>query len=157
MALARCRGWVRALILRNSKCFLDSAPFDKCLRLLAVCVIKQNGILWKPFLWCHRHLSKGFGCIWGRDRVWQLWHFTKSHCRLGYRSKPTASLKPLGKFPVSYIYSAISWQRTLSTCYLSYARPDRLFILQCSRVCFEQLQQVKQKSFLCLVTLPVWK
>lgn len=33
-------------------------PFDKRLRLLAVCVIKQNGILWKPFLWCHRHLSK---------------------------------------------------------------------------------------------------
>lgn len=23
-----------------------------------MCVIKQNGILWKPFLWCHRHLSK---------------------------------------------------------------------------------------------------
>lgn len=23
-----------------------------------MCVIKQNGILWKPFLQCHRHLSK---------------------------------------------------------------------------------------------------
>lgn len=42
--------------IQNSKCSL--APFDKRLRLLAVCVIKQNGILWKPFLWCHRHLSK---------------------------------------------------------------------------------------------------
>lgn len=40
------------------ECSLDSAPFDKRLRLLAQCVIKQNGILWKPFLWCHRHLSK---------------------------------------------------------------------------------------------------
>lgn len=44
--------------IRNSKCSLDSALFDKRLRLLAVCVIKQNGILWKPFRWCHRHLSK---------------------------------------------------------------------------------------------------
>lgn len=43
--------------LWNRKRSLDSAPFDKCLLLLAQCVIKQKGIVRKPSLWCHTHLS----------------------------------------------------------------------------------------------------
>lgn len=114
----------------NSKCSPDSAPFDKRLRLLAVSVIKQNGILWKPFLWCHRHLSKTQDVYEG-ERVWQLWHFTKSHSRLRLQ---LYLLKPLRKFPFSYIHSAISWQRTLSTCHLTHRLLWQTYCLLCARV-----------------------
>lgn len=39
---------------------------------------------------------KDFRCIWGRDTVWQLWHFTKSHCRLRCSSTPWSHQ---GSFP----------------------------------------------------------
>lgn len=51
--------------IRHGKCSPDS--FDKCLRLLAVCVIKRNGILWKPFLWCRTHLSKTLDVYEGKS------------------------------------------------------------------------------------------
>ena len=125
--------------------FLDSA-FDRRLRLLAVCVIKQNGILWKPFLWCHRHLSKTL------DVCERETEFDSSDISLNHIAGYAAVLPPE---EVSPLIHPLCNKLTAHTVNMLPDPPDCFdrLIVYCVHVYFQQLQQEKQKSFLGCVWL----
>lgn len=146
---SRCPGWLRLFnteeTIWNSKCSPASDPFDKCLRLLAVCVIKQNGILWKPFLWCHRHLSKTLDVYEGETE------FDSSDISLNHNASNAAVLSPEAIKEVSRLIHLLYNKLTAHTVNMLPDPPRLLwqtFCLLCS--CLLCAREAKKSHFCCI-------